>query len=91
MPFLPPPPSFSRLSSKCYDSYGGKVVFFLKMGPSAQDPATAVCKPAYGGNVYLYYSVDQGETWEILSILETFVYRKEEFTQVCVQLLYCMS
>lgn len=54
----------------------------MKMGPSVPDASTAACKPAYGGNVYLYYSLDGGGTWETLSILETFSYRTEEFTEV---------
>lgn len=54
----------------------------MKMGPYVLDSSAAVCKPAYGGNVYLYYSLDSGETWETLTILETFTYRLEEFTQV---------
>lgn len=54
----------------------------MKMGPSVADPSTVLCKPAYGGNVYLYYSLDGGSTWETLKILETFSYRKEAFTEV---------
>ncbi|CAM9440901.1 unnamed protein product [Hapterophycus canaliculatus] len=62
--------------------HGGKLMFLMKMGPSVPDAATAACKPAYGGNVYLYYSLDGGGAWETLSILETFSYRMEEFTEV---------
>ena len=54
----------------------------MKMGPSATDPSTVLCKPALGGNVYLYYSLDGGSTWETLKILETFSYREEAFTEV---------
>lgn len=54
----------------------------MKMGPSVADPSIALCKPAYGGNVYLYYSLDGGSTWETLKILETFSYRQEAFTEV---------
>ena len=52
------------------------------MGPSVADASSVLCKPAYGGNVYIYYSLDSGETWETLTILETFAYRKEDFTEV---------
>lgn len=52
------------------------------MGPSVADSSTVLCKPAYGGNVYLYYSVDGGAVWETLTILETFAFRAEEFTEV---------
>lgn len=62
--------------------YGGRLNFLLKMGPYVVDPSSVVCKPAYGGNVYLYYSLDSGDTWETLVILETFSYRGEEFTEV---------
>lgn len=62
--------------------FGGKLLFLMKMGPSTSDSSTAVCKPAYGGNVYLYYSLDGGGAWETLFILETFSYRMEDFTQV---------
>lgn len=62
--------------------YGGRLVFLLKMGPYVVDPSTVVCKPAYGGNIYLYYSLDGGDVWETLTILETFAYRNEEFTEV---------
>ncbi|CAM9143952.1 unnamed protein product [Pylaiella littoralis] len=65
--------------------YGGKLVFLMKMGPSVADSSTALCKPAYGGNVYLYYSLDGGTVWETLTILETFAYRAEEFTEVEVE------
>lgn len=54
----------------------------MKMGPSVADSSTVLCKPAYGGNVYLYYSLDGGGTWETLKILETFSYRQEAFTEV---------
>lgn len=54
----------------------------MKMGPSVADPSTVLCKPAYGGNVYLYYSLDGGGAWETLTILETFSYRTEAFTEV---------
>ncbi|CAN0429515.1 unnamed protein product, partial [Ectocarpus sp. 12 AP-2014] len=62
--------------------YGGKVLFLMKMGPTVPDASAVLCKPAYGGNVYLYYSLDGGGVWETLSILETFAYRKETFTEV---------
>jgi hypothetical protein len=29
------------------------------MGPAASDPDLVQCKPAYGGNVYVYYSTTQ--------------------------------
>jgi hypothetical protein len=29
------------------------------MGPAALDPELVQCKPAYGGNVYVYYSTTQ--------------------------------
>lgn len=54
----------------------------MKMGPSVADSSAVLCKPAYGGNVYLYYSLDGGAVWETLTILETFAYRTEEFTEV---------
>lgn len=58
-------------------------MFLMKMGPTVPDPSAVLCKPAYGGNVYLYYSLDGGGVWETLSILETFSFRKETFTEVC--------
>lgn len=72
--------SLSRATSA--GRYGGKVLFLMKMGPAVSDASTVLCKPAYGGNVYLYYSLDGGDVWETLSILETFSYRTEEFTEV---------
>lgn len=54
----------------------------MKMGPTVPDASDVLCKPAYGGNVYLYYSLDGGGVWETLSILETFSYRTETFTEV---------
>lgn len=69
---------------KPWGRYGGKIIFLLKMGPYVLDPSTVVCKPAYGGNVYLYYSLDSGDTWETLTILETFAYRTEDFNEVKV-------
>ncbi|CAM9373083.1 unnamed protein product, partial [Scytosiphon promiscuus] len=71
--------------------HGGKLLFLMKMGPSVPDATTAVCKPAYGGNVYLYYSLDGGGAWETLSILETFSYRTEEFTEVEVEVPSSLS
>lgn len=62
--------------------YGGELRFLMKMGPSVADASTVLCKPAYGGNVYLYYSMDGGSTWETLKVLETFSYRQEAFTEV---------
>ena len=62
--------------------YGGKLVFLMKMGPTVPDASTVLCKPAYGGNVYLYYSLDRGGSWETLKILETFSFRAETFTEV---------
>lgn len=52
------------------------------MGPYVLDASTVDCKPAYGGNVYLYFSLDSGDTWEELTILETYNYRTEDFTEV---------
>eukprot|EP00904_Undaria_pinnatifida_P000099 jgi/Undpi1/1008/HiC_scaffold_10.g04472.m1 len=66
-------------------SYGGRLVFLIKMGPPVADASTVLCKPAYGGNVYIYYSLDGGDTWETLTILETFAYRKEDFTEVEIE------
>ena len=66
----------------CRDSYGGRLVFLIKMGPPVADASAVLCKPAYGGNVYIYYSLDSGDTGETLTILETFSYRKEDFTEV---------
>lgn len=62
--------------------FGGKLVFLIKMGPFVLDSSTVACKPAYGGNVYVYYSLDSGGTWETLTILETFSLRNEKFTEV---------
>lgn len=56
----------------------------MKMGPSTADASAALCKPAYGGNVYLYYSLDGGAAWDTLTTLETFSYRAEDFTEVCM-------
>ncbi|CAM9525001.1 unnamed protein product [Discosporangium mesarthrocarpum] len=65
--------------------YGGKVIFQMKMGPYAADTSTVTCKPAYGGNVYLYSSFDAGTTWNVLTILETWTYRSEAFHKVEVE------
>lgn len=54
----------------------------MKMGPTVPDASVVLCKPAYGGNVYLYYSLDEGGSWETLEILETFSFRNENFTEV---------
>ncbi len=62
--------------------YGGKLVFLMKMGPTVPDASVVLCKPAYGGNVYLYYSLDEGDSWETLEILETFSFRNDNFTEV---------
>ncbi|KAG5187103.1 hypothetical protein JKP88DRAFT_260321 [Tribonema minus] len=39
--------------------------FWFKMGPPTDDPLAAACKPAYGGNVYIYFSTE-GENFQDL-------------------------
>lgn len=58
------------------------MVFAFKMGPYVTDPDSVACKPAYGGSVYLYYSLDGGSSWDTLAILKTYLYRNQEFTEV---------
>ncbi|CAM9423235.1 unnamed protein product, partial [Choristocarpus tenellus] len=65
--------------------YGGKLVFHMKMGPSVTDASMVTCKPAFGGNVYIYHSFDSGVSWNLLAALETWNYRSEFFRKVEVE------
>lgn len=61
-------------------------MFLFKMGPYVLDPSSVACKPAYGGNVHLYYSLDTGTKWKVLTILDTASYRTSDFTEVRVSM-----
>ncbi|CAN0188124.1 unnamed protein product, partial [Phaeothamnion confervicola] len=76
--------------------WGGRLEFWLRMGPAAvvmaDAAATAVaadaatCRPAYGGSVHLSYSADGGGNWTELTTLQTFLYRGNDFSAVEVEL-----
>jgi hypothetical protein len=61
---------------------GGQLRFWMKMGPDVIDPDEVTCKPARGGHVTLSFSTDEGSSWTELRLLETFTFRKFEFTLV---------
>ena len=63
-------------------SNGGSLNFFLKMAPFTEDESTAACVTAYGGEVSVWYSVDNGDTWTSFGSYPVHIYRNDYFTEV---------
>ncbi len=59
-------------------AFGGKLDFYIKLGPENDDK----CKTAYGGDVSVAYSKDEGQSWHIFATYEVWKYRNDYFSHV---------
>jgi len=66
--------------------YGGQLQFWLKMGEKVENPDLAICKPAYGGNVHVYYRTNDLESWTQFAVLETWNYDSTAFRYVQLEI-----
>jgi hypothetical protein len=60
--------------------YGGAIYFAIKFAPIVENELATPCKPAYGGDVTVSYSVDNGESWEVFVSYPVWKYRKPYFS-----------
>ena len=60
--------------------YGGLIFFAIKFAPIVDNELSTSCKPAYGGDVTLSYSVDDGKSWETIASYPVWKYRKPYFS-----------
>ena len=63
-------------------SHGGTVNFHLKFAPVVDNEDAVQCKTAFGGHMYLQYSIDLGDTWVKFGSYIVHNYRHQHFTAV---------
>eukprot|EP00957_Ditylum_brightwellii_P168778 12846598-Ditylum_brightwellii.AAC.1 len=59
--------------------YGGHVEFFLKMAPITSDIGATPCKTAYGGDISIACSKDEGRSWYNFASYPVWKYRSNRF------------
>lgn len=62
--------------------YGGKVQFYLKLAPVAENELATECKSAFSGDVSLAYSTNQGESWTVIRTYPLWKYRGDSFQMI---------
>jgi len=62
--------------------YGGMIEFFLKIAPIIENVDNPLCKGAYGGDVTILFSKNNGISWQPIATYPVWKYRGENFTMI---------